>query len=230
MTYRILRHILDQIEQDNSFAFIRDIILKHKSCFSKVISTLQNIEPLIEYNKTQKVNSDFHKFLNLPDNLTVLSSRADGNCLYNSLSYLFFNDHDLFYILKICSIYILIENEAAFIRLMKKHFYQYKFNGFVCQTARRSEWGNELNILSLAILLKRNIFVYSESSKSSIICRTLYQGGNKEAAPIFIGHSHNHFFPILSNSNIIKKEKKTLNETKFIPKELLSSFKKCKIF
>lgn len=89
VVYKILRQVLDQIEENRSFEFIRATILKHKSFIVKVINSFETIDPLVKY-KSQKEKKILLENLNLPENLIALHSRADGNCLYNSLSYLFF--------------------------------------------------------------------------------------------------------------------------------------------
>ena len=138
----------------------------------------------------------------LSNELFPILSKPDGNCLYNSISKIILKDENYFFIIKLCSIFVMLEYEHFFTNLMKHQSfdYTYSFKEFIEKTVNKNEWSTELNIISIMILLNRSILCYFKGT-SGTVNRYRYdlpQVKNKDN-PIRIGIMDNHFFPLFSN-------------------------------
>jgi hypothetical protein len=144
-------------------------------------------------------------------------SRPNGNCLYNSFSIILFDDEDEFYIIKACSIYILLKYEQFFSLVLQKYKYGFCFKDFVASTCRRSEWGCELNILAIAILLEKQVYCYNKKTRKNLKSRVKYSTKQSNCPEVRIGICDSHFFPIL-----VKGDNNELPsiETEFLSQDL----------
>ena len=147
-----------------------------------------------------------------------LKIAGDGNCLYNSFAKIYFNDEKYYYIIKLCSIFILFEYEIFFKYLMIRFLYSYTFKKFILNTCKTRQWGNELNILSISILLNRKVTSYSEAANaySNINNRLIFNLKEYITEPILIGISNLHFFPIVINDQILLTKIYLNKDVKFL--------------
>ena len=183
---------------------VKNYVNNNSDFLKRIINNLRSKEPNLNF-QDQKLDMLFVSKLALPENLLPLKVSGDGNCLYNSFSKTYFNDEKYFYIFKLCSIFILFEYEIFFKRLMICNKYTYSLENFILKTCRNREWGTELNILSISILLNRKIISYSESkhSFSNVNNRLIYNMEEYSTRPILIGLSSLHFFPIVVNDQTL---------------------------
>ncbi|RNA05851.1 Chromo domain [Brachionus plicatilis] len=121
-----------------------------------------------------------------------LRTTGDGNCLYNAISLSIFGNEDWSLDIKLCMIFILIENENYFRDLIKKFRYEESFERLVEDSATIDEYGTEFNIMALSLLFLRPIKCYSLSNLAlnSDISKL---GGY----PIFLTLKSQHFTPII---------------------------------
>lgn len=200
--------------QSNSFENIKKCILEMKDLFKKIIIELREIKTYVPYSN-QKVYEIFKQKLGLEDNLFPIHSKEDGNCLYNSLALLLFSDESFYFIIKLCSIFILIDYENYFKSLMINMKYEYSFEEFLINTCKNKEWATEINVLSIAFLLNRSVFIYNSTNNQEINIRHEFSAEKSEILPILIGLCSSHFFPILLNEKIISY-KKQIRDFKFL--------------
>ena len=109
------------IEQKNvSFNLIKEKYLENKILLNKLTEELMTIEPTTSYSgQTQdEVYKSYEKRLQLEEHFKAIFSTGNGNCCYNSLSYLLFGNEQFWFIIKICSVFMLFENELYFVQIM----------------------------------------------------------------------------------------------------------------
>lgn len=194
-----------------------DIIIKN------LINQLRSIKTYMEYS-SQKIYENFKQRLNLNDDFFPVESSADGNCLYNSISLILFEHENYFFIVKACSLYIIFEYKQYFNYLLNSFGYEISVEEFIQNSFRKNEWGNDLNILSISILLNKTIFCYSPSKNLNLNFKYIYSLENNKEKPLFIGLCDNHFFPIL-----IKKDFSLLLKVHSIEIDYLNEKKKIEI-
>lgn len=121
-----------------------------------------------------------------------LKTTGDGNCLYNAVSLSIFGNEDWSLDIKLCMVFILIENESFFRDLIKKFKYEESFERLVKDSATLEEYGTEFNIIALSLLFLRPIKCYSISNlalNSDISKLNRY--------PIFLTLKNQHFTSIV---------------------------------
>lgn len=119
--------------------------------------------------------------------------------MYHSISIILYGDESYTEVIKLASIYVLLEREDFFNNLIKGLKQEIDFNTLVENTCLKNQWGNEINIVALSFLLNRNIICYNVSNKKEINVRVIF-GSKKNKPkhePLLIGLCNNHFFPIL---------------------------------
>ena len=192
--------------------YIKDVFLpKIRSCLFKEISArfqeLQNIfEILLEQTKSHEIlfSLNDHSFdirffskLSLPCGMFPRLVNGDGNCLYNSISMICFNTQRHFRIVKALSMYVMIKNRENFEHYMKAAKYDFNFETFLERTSLEGEYGTELNIISIALMLNKNIACYNASLKKDMPNRIMFKIKNCENIEVILGLADVHYFPIL---------------------------------
>ena len=189
-------------KNSNSIELIKEIFKKHDFFFRKLIDILRKIYPTSDY-VGQNYYAKYKKQLQLPDELFPIFNTGNGNCLYNSISLILFGEEKYFFIIKLCSIFVLIDREIVFNNLLKLLKYGYSLSTFIKKTSRENEFGNEVNIYSISILLNREIISYNASLNKEWNNRVIFFFEKNELEPILIGLAEIHFFPILKKKNFI---------------------------
>ncbi|CAF0948577.1 unnamed protein product [Brachionus calyciflorus] len=186
----------NSIEQEsNNFQSLKEKFFEHKILFENYLDFLRSIQPLNEF-EGQEVYFSFKKNLNLDEHFYPVNSKPDGNCLYNSFAILLYGNETDFFSIKACSIFIMLTNEYFFNEVLHEYSYDFSFEDLIVSTCKRNEWGNELNILSICLMLKKDILCYNKSTKKfqkSRVKYSLFESSEK----LRIGVCNNHFFPIL---------------------------------
>ena len=211
--------ILDIIYNLPSSLIIRRVFDSNKDFLHFIISQIRELHPTIFFSN-QLFSFEYKKLLKLPDNYYPLTNIGDGNCLYSAISCFYSPDtsspssfQKYFFIFKLCSLFILLEFENIFSKVLEKNNYDFDFDSFLLRTSKRDAWGCEINILALSLLTKRKIISYNPSLKHLTNNRLIFSFNEAENVdPLMIGFSHNHFFPILqeqhqsTNEIIINKD------------------------
>jgi len=182
---------------------IKNQFLANKDMFSKVISEIRLIEPNTVFSgqPISKIEENFKKILQLNENLFAVNSTGDGSCLYHSISLILFGSENFSFLIKLCSIFMLFENEDYF-RKVSFNATGLTFENLILSSCKKYQYGNNLNIISIEIMLNRNIFCYNQSETISV----LYHFSERiDKNPILIGlifslygKIYRHFFPLYS--------------------------------
>ena len=102
----------------------------------------------------------------------------------------------------------MIDYELFFKNLMINLNYEYSFEEFLIKTCGNKEWATEINILSIAILLNRTIYIYNPTNDMDTNIRHKFTIKDSDIAPILVGLCESHFFPVLINNEILSYTKK----------------------
>ena len=156
--------------------------------------------------------------LNLSANLHPILTTGDGNCLYNAFSILLFENEDKWHIIKSCMLYQMFKHKDFFQEIMTSLNYNENVDISIQRAARSREYGNEINILALAILFQRDIIVYIASTKTNQINQVIYSLNikNKNDNPCLIGLVNEHFFPILVEKTLIPQQERIISKNYFL--------------
>lgn len=103
------------IQKDGNFENIEKLIMSNRILFEKIIKNMRSIIPNSNY-MNQELLQGASQTLKLPRGFYPIICNGDGNCLYNTISLLYYgksgqNEH---FIIKMCSIFILFEYRKFF--------------------------------------------------------------------------------------------------------------------
>ena len=205
----------------NSFELIEKKLRENENFLRELVKRIQKIVPTGDYN-----GQPFYSYSKFSLNLTIdlfpicntQNSKDHGNCLYNTFSLLYFGDEIFYYIIKICSIFMIIENKDFFQHVLKTLKYEINFERLIKNSCKEKEWGNELNILSISLLINRKICLYNVSTPTDIERfagnsisaynnRIIFSIDN-DLEQVLMGQDGPHFFPILKDKRIHPDVKK----------------------
>jgi hypothetical protein len=199
----------------NSYTLLKNKFSENEMLFKNLIDKIKNIVPKTDYNG-QCFYQESKESLNLTNDLFPINNTDDpkdyGNCLYNTFSLILFGVEEFFFIIKLCSIFVLLENEDFFKKVMKTLKYEYSFEKLICSSCVEKEYGNELNIFSISVLLNRKILLYNiciptfyekkEGKSVSAFNNRVIFWINNDLEPTVMGQDGPHFFPILKDKKI----------------------------
>lgn len=215
------------IHLDDTFEEFVDFFRSNQSIIENLISILK-LRNLKVYEKNYIVDNNFLDVISSNELNGILNPvivNPDGNCLYNSISKLFFGNQQYSTLIRItvCLIFLLYENEF---KSILEEYYFFDLKNLVQRTIRDKEWGDELSLMAVSMIFERPVYYYSfdhESGKPS--CFTIngnYEFENKD--PITIALKDNHYVPLFF-INEIKELKKPTN---FISKYFMKFSEKIK--
>lgn len=178
---------------DKNFSFIKFYISNNYFILTELSKFFRSFNSLSYYNgqEIDLLQNDILQKWNAYQAVS-LKTTGDGNCLYNAVSLSIFGNEDWSLDIKLCMIFILIENESFFRDLIKKFKYEESFERLVEDSATVEEYGTEFNIMALSLLFLRPIKCYSISNlalNSDISKLDRY--------PIFLTLKNQHFTPIV---------------------------------
>ena len=119
---------------------------------------------------SQKLKENYDHSFELPESWSskVLphTTEPDGNCLFNALSLLYFNDISYTNHFRLLSIYTILNCRSYFDQVFRI-LHKYEGVPYYChKLARPGDWGDEVSILALSIAIGRPIIVLNELQHS----------------------------------------------------------------
>lgn len=150
----------------------------------------ENCTAILEKNK---INGSF----------VGIETAGDGNCLYRSFSTILFGNQDKFKLIKICSLFYMKNHSNLYENIVKKHHEFSSLASFLQYHMVIGQWGSEVNILSLAHILRRDVIVLSDN----VNYRYGISKESKNMQPILIAHiNRSHFVSLLKKTNEIQDD------------------------
>ena len=203
-----LKIIFNKISNQNNFEFVRNVFSDNRNLLNKSVKYLRSLSQY-SYGNLHPI---FEEYTHLSDILVPVNSVANGNCLYNTFSLLFFNNQTYFFIFKLLSLFMICE----YYEELEIGFREKNLQNFVIKHVKWKEWGTDFNIYSLSILLNTTIYCYKVGSDKQIEYRNQYSSNIISIqspinfAFIFLNNNPNmgHFFPLFL--------KKNMNEISFL--------------
>ncbi len=107
------KEFLPFIQQENiSISLVKKKFLDYRDLLNRLTEELRSIEPNTVYSGQEIISRYvyFKKRLQLDDHLNAVFSTGDGSCFYNSLAHIILGDEEFYFVIKICSIFMLLEN------------------------------------------------------------------------------------------------------------------------
>ena len=92
--------------------------------------------------------------------------------------------------------YVMIKKRELFENYIKAAKYDFSFESFIEQTSLEGEYGTELNIISVVLMLNKNIVCYNECVRKDLPNRILFKINESENTDIILGLAAVHYFPI----------------------------------
>ena len=209
---QLLYDLFQSIEKNSSnFNLIKKHLYKNKELLEEFISNIKQYDDISKY-RNQEIYFNSKLALSLSDQFIPVHCESDGNCLFRAIALLLFADQKFYFVVKLLSIYVILSNEFLFKSIIKVNGYakEVPIEKVICETSRRNEWGNELNIFSISILLDRTIlsFVPSKDNRKYVIHDYELKKNNRR--PILIGCHDCHFFPILTRDYNVNLDKEII--------------------
>ena len=138
-----LRSLESFLTNQHNFAFIASTFLKNNQLLVKLVRLFRSIPTtLFTCQKLDLSFSNIIKLNNLAD-FYPLHATPDGNCFYNSISLNFFGDESMAGLVKLGAVFMLLENEQLFQRILQRVDYRESLPDFVIKVLKKSEWANE---------------------------------------------------------------------------------------
>ena len=144
-----------------SFNIVKKFIIQNKILIKTNIDALRLKEPILYTNEI--IDERFNNLLILNDmtDFAAIKITGNGNCLYNSISYIFYGTEDKFFEIKVGIISIIFDNEIAFRTLLRKTCRVKSFESFIEYIATPFSWGDEYCEVAISILCRRAVNTYS---------------------------------------------------------------------
>ena len=218
------------------YSFLKENFEKNSELFKRLVYELRSVEPntMVDYENFGNNEKYFKKKLNLDEHLYPAHASGFGDCLWFSLSTILFGSEAFFFLVKLCSIHVLFEEEEYFKALINICEENLSIRTFICNSCKLGEYARVLNILSSSIMLRRKIFSYNVSNNPNLCCYWKFDPehlNSNSSNPITIGLVNEHFFPIFSSLKEYKQFKQH-NELNFLDffgrpdfKDLLKTYK-----
>lgn len=154
------------IEKNERKNYIKKVFLENKNTFRSVIAFIRNKTNYYTVYNDESVDDRYKDLIKASklENYKPIKTNGDGNCFYRCISHVLFGSEEKYFLVKMCSIYLLIANEHLFRYLREKHAYETDFDEFINKTIgtkTKIEWANQNNIISVELLLEQTINIYS---------------------------------------------------------------------
>jgi hypothetical protein len=196
------------------FYIVKKIMIQNRVLIKTYIDNLRLKKQILYTNEKVDQSFDNLKILNDLTDFEAIIITGNGNCLYNSISYIFYGNEDMFFEIKLGMLSIIFENEIAFRTLLRKTSRVNSFETFVEYIAAPLSWGDEYCEVAISILLNKALNVYSIDPKTNIpysheYCMNRDILKNK---PISIDFLTNHFTALLAKKEEVKANVPLFNQ------------------
>ena len=114
---------------------------------------------------------------------------GDENSFYYALSKTLLGNESYFDALKVLTFFSLFENYKFFSIFLEQRKYGISFNSLACNTVRKYEKANELNIVASALFLRRPIFIYGVNDLNKNYCKMYSVVDHETSPPLFMAHT-----------------------------------------
>jgi hypothetical protein len=201
-----IENLYNELSEKNIWDLIsvKNLFNTNQQIFEDAIANIRQIKDytLFESNLEPEKNPMYFlllKLYNLNDFFPVNTGK-DGNCFYNSISFLLFGTERYFFLIKMCSIFILLKNHELFETYIRRTSYDKTYEEVILDSCIRNEYANIINIFSTSILLNRTIYCYCVNEQN-IPYGYKYKPNEAQNKPIFLAFYVNHFWSLVSIKN-----------------------------
>ncbi|CAF0853900.1 unnamed protein product [Brachionus calyciflorus] len=196
-----LLHSYNEIDRKKcSFSEIQIFMKENRRNFLNLVDFLSSKSIVLFSNQEKENNPKFLEILKqtkLERYHFIIKSKLDGNCFYNAISTCFFGNEENSLLIKLGSIFIMLENEILFRRIIVDHYYNESFEKIVCDSFSKNSWAMMLNIYATSILINRPILSFNLNHETLKVYIQKYLYRKSALEPVLIAFYINHFCPIL---------------------------------
>ncbi|CAF0907232.1 unnamed protein product [Brachionus calyciflorus] len=193
--------IYDLVSFEVNFKKIERIFMVFKDSLTNLVEFLKEKKPIYFRNSDFVNDSSFKKLLNAHNlnECLAVETKGDGNCFYYSISYLIMNNPIFYKLVKIGSLFTILEYREFFEEIIRKKAYNEDFITIFMSLVGKNEWANELVILGTSILLEKAIICFCLNETSNKPYTNMFNLDFKDENYLYIGFKTNHFVPLIGS-------------------------------
>ncbi len=204
------------IQNLNQVQDIEKLLLANSTMIEYAIDFLRNndtciYDPDVDYlwsNTSFDLILGINKIKNL---LFPIKTVGDGNCFYRAISLLFFRSEEHFILIKVITLYYLIQEKAYF-----NSGFSSSYTQMILNAKKKNFYATQHEILAFNLAMERPIIVFSYVKGSNIPCVMKYDVSKlKNDQSLMIAHGEmvhhddvdelpNHFVPLFRSQDIIR--------------------------
>ena len=187
------------------------------------LSKLQIFIRLVEFLRTKNQNHTYSREkvcrnyiqclqhdIELASEFKPIDTEADGNCFYYSVSKILFGTDKQYKLLKLGAVFILLQYSEIFKTIILDSASTETYEKVLRVSAEDKTFANEFCILSIAILLDRPIYVFTDHAYHHNYTLNERHSRNN---PLHMLHVNgNHFMPLLAKSKFSKTRSPNYNQ------------------
>ena len=115
----------------------------------------------------QEIDHTCVELYNYAQNIWPVKTTGDGNCLFHAISNSVYGNESQSYNLKLCSVFIVYENQDFFQNVLKSDGDSTTIPELIDKILKLGKWQNRTTIVALNILIGRPIYSYGNSISTS---------------------------------------------------------------
>ena len=189
----------DQINHFESFDQIEQKFTQNRTKIVECVKILRSIKESKFFD--DQIDDPQFNFILLKNKMNFMVPiwcSPDGNCFWYSISNLLFGSDHLFYLIKVSSIFMLLEYKSEMDKILNRFDYDMSCEKLIEKTMQANEYANELNIFATCIAINRPIYSFGGSDQEITYNQKYELECNKLKKPLNLGYFHSHFVALLS--------------------------------
>jgi hypothetical protein len=209
-----LDHIYEEIS-NSKFDQFESVFFKNKSIINGLIQVLRALNKNFDYvEELLEQRTDFENILlksGLEKVFRNVRTGDDGNCFYRCISRIMLGDEQNFFLIKICALFIIFENQSFKDMLYKQ---KSEFKEVIEKHCKLNEWADETMILATSYAIDRPILIFALTFVDPY-CLSYFKDTRFESLtnylpiPISFSAKHSHY------TLLMKHEKNDFNFESF---------------
>jgi hypothetical protein len=188
------RQVYEKMQPINDTRKFRSALLDHKTLIDRIVNHLRIQNP--NMYSTQKIAnySAVLERIGINHSFAPIKTEANGNCLYNAISMILFGNSQNYWMIKLGLGAVFVNHESYVKNIIDTFDDKSEYTKVLFESVRDGAWGNHYHILMLSALLKKPIYVYTDTLSHHKYCVNQKLSFNK---PVCILLVSNHFTALM---------------------------------
>ena len=189
--------------EGTNFKHIRKVTNANRNVILNLVKLIR--QKSTTYYNGDEIDANFEMLTEqheITDKLFPIKTKGDGNCFFYSISKVLFGSDIQYKNIRLGVIFVLLEYEKYFKRVIKVSFGSDEFSKIVQSVAKDKNWANEYMLLATAIVLNRPLICLTIEKKcvfSHEYCVNKKQKNNQQ---IHVALKNFHFVPLLPKKEL----------------------------